>query len=71
MKVPPGVDNGDRIRLAGEGEAGAEGGPTGDLYVQISVKEHEFFQRDGKTSIAKYPLDWWKPALAGKLKCRP
>ncbi|KZZ34402.1 molecular chaperone DnaJ, partial [Oleiphilus sp. HI0086] len=47
VKVPPGVDTGDRIRLAGEGEAGTHGAPSGDLYVQVSVKEHPIFVRDG------------------------
>jgi len=47
VKVPAGVDTGDRIRLAGEGEAGESGGPPGDLYVVIQVDEHPFFQRDG------------------------
>ena len=48
VKVPPGVDTGDRIRLSGEGEAGPSGGPNGDLYVQISVKQHPLFERDGR-----------------------
>jgi molecular chaperone DnaJ len=48
VKVPPGVDTGDRIRLSGEGEAGPEGGPPGDLFVQMSVKQHNIFERDGK-----------------------
>ncbi|MEJ2621422.1 MAG: molecular chaperone DnaJ [Candidatus Thiodiazotropha sp.] len=46
VKVPPGVDSGDRIRLAGEGEAGESGGPPGDLYVQVAVKPHEIFSRE-------------------------
>src|SRR5690606_33714135 len=45
VKVPPGVDSGDRIRLAGEGEAGMDGGPPGDLYVQVAVKPHSIFER--------------------------
>ena len=52
VKVPPGVDTGDRIRLSGEGEAGPQGGPNGDLYVQISVKQHPLFERDGRNSTA-------------------
>jgi len=48
VKVPPGVDTGDRIRLSGEGEAGTQGGPAGDLYVVVNVREHAIFQRDGK-----------------------
>lgn len=68
VKVPPGVDNGDRIRLAGEGEAGAEGGPTGDLYVQISVKEHEFFQRDGKNLYCEVPIGLVEACLGGEIE---
>ncbi|HBM83114.1 MAG TPA: molecular chaperone DnaJ, partial [Halieaceae bacterium] len=48
VKVPPGVDTGDRIRLSGEGEAGPDGGPPGDLFVQMSVRQHPIFERDGK-----------------------
>ncbi len=68
VKVPPGVDNGDRIRLAGEGEAGAEGGPSGDLYVQISVKEHEFFQRDGKNLYCEVPIGLVEACLGGEIE---
>ena len=48
VKVPAGVDTGDRIRLAGEGEAGRNGGPAGDLYVEVRVREHAIFERDGE-----------------------
>ena len=48
VKIPAGVDNGDRIRLSGEGEAGPNGGPAGDLYVQIEVNEHPIFVREGR-----------------------
>lgn len=68
VKVPPGVDTGDRIRLAGEGEAGAEGGPAGDLYVQVSVKEHEFFQRDGKNLYCEVPISIFQACLGGELE---
>jgi len=68
VKVPPGVDTGDRIRLAGEGEAGAEGGPAGDLYVQVSVKEHEFFQRDGKNLYCEVPISIFDACLGGELE---
>src|SRR5690625_2608151 len=57
VKVPPGVDNGDRIRLSGEGEAGEHGGPSGDLYVQINVKPHELFVRDGNHLRCTVPVD--------------
>ena len=67
VKVPPGVDNGDRIRLSGEGEAGEMGGPTGDLYVQINVKPHEFFVRDGNNLRANVPVDMITAALGGDI----
>lgn len=68
VKVPPGVDTGDRIRLAGEGEAGAEGGPPGDLYVQIIVREHDIFQRDGKHLYCEVPISFVDAALGGELE---
>ncbi len=68
VKVPPGVDTGDRIRLAGEGEAGASGGPAGDLYVQVHVKEHEFFQRDGKNLYCEVPISIFDACLGGELE---
>lgn len=67
VKVPPGVDNGDRIRLGGEGEAGEMGGPSGDLYVQINVKRHEFFERDGNNLRANVPVDMITAALGGDI----
>jgi len=67
VKVPPGVDNGDRIRLSGEGEAGEMGGPSGDLYVQINVKPHEFFVRDGNNLRADVPVDMITAALGGDI----
>ena len=68
VKVPPGVDTGDRIRLSGEGEAGAEGGPAGDLYVQVSVKDHEFFQRDDKNLYCEVPISIFDACLGGELE---
>lgn len=68
VKVPPGVDTGDRIRLSGEGEAGTDGGPTGDLYVQVSVKEHEFFQRDGKNLYCEVPISIFDACLGGEIE---
>lgn len=68
VKVPAGVDTGDRIRLAGEGEAGAEGGPSGDLYVQVSVKDHEFFQRDGKNLYCEVPIGLVEACLGGEIE---
>lgn len=68
VKVPPGVDTGDRIRLSGEGEAGADGGPAGDLYVQVSVREHDIFQRDGKNLYCEVPISFVDAALGGELE---
>ena len=68
VKVPPGVDTGDRIRLSGEGEAGAEGAPSGDLYVQVSVKEHEFFQRDDKNLYCEVPISIFDACLGGEIE---
>ncbi|NNJ93124.1 MAG: molecular chaperone DnaJ, partial [Halobacteria archaeon] len=68
VKVPAGVDNGDRIRLAGEGEAGESGGPPGDLYVQIGVKEHPIFQRDENNLFCEVPISFTAAALGGELE---
>jgi len=68
VKVPAGVDTGDRIRLSGEGEAGAEGGPAGDLYVEVHVKPHEIFQRDGADLYCEVPVDFVDAALGGELE---
>jgi molecular chaperone DnaJ len=68
VKVPPGVDNGDRIRLGGEGEAGPDGGPAGDLYVQVMVREHELFQRDGRNLYCEVPISFVDAALGGELE---
>lgn len=68
VKVPAGVDTGDRIRLSGEGEAGPPGGPAGDLYVQIMVREHEIFQRDGRNLYCEVPISIVDAALGGELE---
>ena len=65
VKVPAGVDNGDRIRLAGEGEIGERGAPPGDLYVQVRVKEHPLFQRDGNDLYSEVPISVITAALGG------
>ncbi len=57
-KIPAGVDNGDRIRLHGEGEAGERGGPSGDLYIEIHVKPHEIFNRDGANLSCEVPISF-------------
>jgi molecular chaperone DnaJ len=68
VKVPPGVDTGDRIRLSGEGEAGPDGGPPGDLFVQMSVQDHPIFQRDGKHLYCEVPITFADAALGGELE---
>ena len=68
VKVPPGVDTGDRIRLTGEGEAGTLGGPAGDLYVVVNVREHAIFQRDGKHLYCDVPISFADAALGGELE---
>jgi molecular chaperone DnaJ len=68
VKVPAGVDTGDRIRLSGEGEAGVGGGPSGDLYVQVSVRKHEIFQREGSDLYCEVPIDFVDAALGGELE---
>jgi len=68
VKVPPGVDTGDRIRLANEGEAGEHGGPSGDLYVQVAVKEHAIFTREDNHLFCEVPISFAKAALGGELE---
>jgi molecular chaperone DnaJ len=68
VKVPPGVDSGDRIRLTGEGEAGQNGGPPGDLYVEIAVRPHELFERDGADLSCAVPVAYAVAALGGSIK---
>ncbi len=68
VKVPAGVDTGDRIRLTGEGEAGEQGAPAGDLYVQVNVREHDIFTRDGNNLYCEVPLSFTSAALGGELE---
>jgi molecular chaperone DnaJ len=65
VNVPPGVDEGTRIRLAGEGEAGVRGGPPGDLYIFVHLARHAIFQREGTTLFAKCPVSFTTAALGG------
>jgi molecular chaperone DnaJ len=67
VKVPAGVDNGDRIRLTGEGEAGRNGGPPGDLYVEVQVREHPIFERDGEHLSCEVPVSFATAALGGSV----
>src|SRR6185503_8683788 len=68
VKVPPGVDTGDRIRLSGEGEAGRNGGPPGDLYVEMNVREHAIFERDGEHLSCEVPVSFATAALGGTVE---
>ena len=63
VKIPAGVDTGDRIRLAGEGEAGEHGAPAGDLYVQVQVKQHAIFEREGNNLYCEVPINFTMAAL--------
>ena len=67
VKVPPGVDTGDRIRLSGEGEAGKNGGPAGDLYVEIKVNSHKIFERDGPNIACEVPISILTASLGGEV----
>lgn len=68
VKIPAGVDTGDRIRLSGEGEAGEHGAPAGDLYVQVHVKEHPIFTRDENNLYCEVPISFTQAALGGELE---
>jgi molecular chaperone DnaJ len=68
VKVPAGVDTGDRIRLAGEGESGRNGGPPGDLYVEIVVREHPIFERDHAHLSCEVPVSFVTAALGGSIE---
>ena len=67
IKIPSGIDSGSRLRVSGNGEAGFRGGPAGDLYVVIHLKEHEVFERDGNDLYCEVPLSFAKAALGGEL----
>ena len=68
VKIPPGVDSGDRIRLAGEGEAGPQAGPAGDLYVEIHVRPHALFTREGADLLCAVPVSLMTAALGGQVE---
>jgi molecular chaperone DnaJ len=65
LKIPPGVDDNDRIRLSNEGEAGLNGGPSGDLYVDINIREHSIFTREGKNLFCTVPISYSSAVLGG------
>lgn len=68
VKVPPGVDTADRIRLSGEGEAGRNGGSPGDLYVEVRVKDHAIFERDGSHLSCEVPVSFATATLGGSIE---
>jgi molecular chaperone DnaJ len=68
VKIPAGVDEGDRIRLSGEGEAGVNGGPSGDLYVVIHIREHAVFTRDHNDLHCEMPISFTTAALGGEIE---
>ncbi|WP_115350509.1 molecular chaperone DnaJ [Proteus vulgaris] len=68
VKIPASVDTGDRIRLSGEGEAGENGAPAGDLYVQVHVRQHHIFERDGNNLYCEVPINFAIAALGGEIE---
>ncbi|MCY3815376.1 MAG: molecular chaperone DnaJ [Gammaproteobacteria bacterium] len=68
LKVPPGVDTGDRSRVRGKGNAGKRGGPAGDLLVEMNVRPHPFFERDGANLHCRFPLSFTTAALGGEVE---
>ncbi|MBI5420121.1 MAG: molecular chaperone DnaJ [Deltaproteobacteria bacterium] len=68
VKIPAGVDNGTRLKLRGEGEAGQSGGPPGDLYVVVSAREHPFFARDGEHLLCEVPITFSQAALGDEIE---
>jgi len=68
VNIPPGVEDGTRIRLAGEGEAGVRGAPTGDLYIFITITPHRIFQRDGANVFCRVPISITTAALGGSIE---
>lgn len=68
VKIPPGIDTGDRIRLSGRGQGGLNGGTPGDLYVQVHVRQHPLFERDGKDLLCEVPINFAQAALGGEIE---
>jgi molecular chaperone DnaJ len=68
VDIPKGIEDGTRIRLGGEGEAGLRGGPAGDLYIFVSVKPHQLFSRDGADLYARVPISMITAALGGEFE---
>ena len=68
VNIPPGVEDGTRIRLAGEGEVGLRGAPPGDLYIFVSIAPHSIFQRDGANIFCRVPIPFTTAALGGAIE---
>ena len=68
VEIPPGVDTGTRIRLAGKGEAGPQGAPPGDLYIFVHVRPHPVFEREGTTLFTRVPISFSTAALGGTIE---
>lgn len=68
VRIPPGVDDGSRLRLNGEGDLGVHGGPAGDLYVMIGVQEHQVFKRDGMDIFCEVPISFTKAVFGGEIE---
>ncbi|HVY53638.1 MAG TPA: DnaJ C-terminal domain-containing protein, partial [Gammaproteobacteria bacterium] len=68
VKIPAGVDSGDRVRLAGEGEAGEHGAQAGDLYIEVHLKQHSIFEREGRDLHCEIPISFITAALGGELE---
>jgi molecular chaperone DnaJ len=68
VKIPPGVENGTRLKLSGEGESGSRGGPPGDLFVVISIREHPIFTRDGNNIVCEIPISFTQSALGADIE---
>ena len=67
-KIPPGINDNDKVRLNGEGEAGTNGGSPGDLYIQVKIKEHEVFTRNNSNLYCEMPISFTKAALGGEIE---
>jgi molecular chaperone DnaJ len=68
VRIPAGVDNGTKLRLAGKGEAGVRGGPAGDLYVVLHVRPHDIFQREGDDLLCEVPISFVQAALGAEIE---
>ena len=68
VRIPAGIESGAQIRLAGEGEAGARGGPPGDLFVEVRVREKEGFHRDGQDLYVEVPVSWPQAVLGDRIQ---